>query len=261
MRLPAWAVVVCTAALAVAAAMLVVLELHGTGAAAADGGGPRQSSVSRRLHAFVVDRRVPDLPLIGADGRRTSLAAYRGRVVVVTPFLTLCGEVCPMTTGAFMDMSREAARAGLGHRVAFVEVSVDPWRDRPWRLRAYSRLTGVRTPMMTGTRGEIAAFWRFFGVGYKKVPQGKPPDVDWSTHRPLTFDVEHTDGVFIVDASGRERLVVPGMVGGMAGRLNRPLLALLSSTGRFDLTHSRLAGWTTGGVMRDVRYLLAHPSR
>lgn len=261
-RLPAWVVALCGVALIAAAGGIAVIGLGGGADAGTTAPKSRSqpSPLARRLHAFVVDRSVPDLQLVGADGRPTSLRRYRGRVVVMTPFLTLCGEVCPLTTGAFMQMRREAAAAGLAHRVAFVEVTVDPWRDLPWRLRAYARLTGSRTPMLTGSHAEIAAFWRFFGVGYKRTPQGKPPDVDWLTHRPLTFDVEHTDAVFILDARGRERLVAPGVVGGMAGRLSRPLASLLSATGRFDMNHPRLAGWTTADVMRDVRYLLAHPS-
>lgn len=263
LRLGRWTVALWGAAALAAAGCAAVLLLDrggGDAGAAPRTGGSPGTRLAARLHAFPVDRRVPDLPLVGADGRPVSLAAYRGRIVVLTPILTLCGEVCPMTTGAFMDLRQQVARDGLARKVVFVEVTVDPWRDAPWRLRAYARLTGARVPMLTGSRAQIAAFWRFFGVGYRRVAQGTPPDVDWATHRPLTFDVEHTDAVFLVDARGRERLVVPGMVGGMAGRLQRPLRSLLSATGRFDLTHPRLAGWTTAGIMRDVRYLLAHPS-
>ena len=44
-----------------------------------------------------------------------------------------------------------------------------------------------------------------------RVPQGKPPDVDWLTHKPETFDVQHTDALFFIDPAGQERIVDEGM--------------------------------------------------
>src|SRR5581483_215229 len=163
-----------------------------------------------------LDRPLPDLPLIDARGHPTSLAAYRGRYLVLAPSLTLCHEVCPMTTAALATLQRSLRRDGLGSDTAVAEVTVDPWRDTPARLRAYRRLAGVNFDLLTGTPAEIRRLWKFFGVFYKRVPQGKPPDVDWLTHRAETFDVQHTDGVFIVDPAGHWRIGDLGMpyVGG-----------------------------------------------
>src|SRR5438552_2600787 len=110
-----------------------------------------------------VDRAVPSVSLLGADGKPTSLAAFRGKVVVLSPFLTLCSEVCPITAGAYIEMRRALRKAGLADRVAFVEVTVDPGRDSPARLRAFARLTGIDWTMLTGTAQQIDAFWSFFG--------------------------------------------------------------------------------------------------
>ncbi|HWF26419.1 MAG TPA: SCO family protein, partial [Solirubrobacteraceae bacterium] len=49
-------------------------------------------------------RPVPDVQLIDVRGRRFSLAAWRGKWVVLAPSMTLCAEVCPMTTGALMQL-------------------------------------------------------------------------------------------------------------------------------------------------------------
>lgn len=195
------------------------------------------------------------MTLVDAHGRPTSLAALRGRVVVLAPSLTLCGEVCPMTTGAFGLMRHTIDAQGLGRRVAFVEVTVDPWRDSPYRLRAYGRLTGVRLTELTGSVVQIRRFWRFFGIGFKRVPEGKPPDIDWLTHRPETFDVEHADGVFVIDAAGHERDFFPGPAN-MRGRLSARLRSLLSAEGRGNLAHP-VNAWTTGNVLRAVRRLVA----
>jgi protein SCO1 len=189
-------------------------------------------------------------------GRAVSLPAYRGRVVVLAPFLTLCHEVCPLTTGAFEEMKAAVDRAGLGGRVVFVEVSVDPWRDDPARLRAFARLTSVRFPLLTGSRRQLARFWRFFDVGYWHVPEGRPPERDWLTGTPLTFDVGHTDGLVLLDTQGRERIVVAGIPRG--GLLSPALRRLLDAQGRQELQRQQ-PGWTTAQALSDVAYLLGRP--
>ena len=73
----------------------------------------------------------------------TSLAAMRGQVVVLAGFLTLCQETCPLTTGNLLVMGRAVTAAGLGRRVRFAELTVDPGRDTPARLRAYRALVGA----------------------------------------------------------------------------------------------------------------------
>lgn len=207
-----------------------------------------------RLFGFAENRPVPNVPLIGENGRTTSLEAFRGKIVVLSPFLTLCGEVCPITTGAFLQLQRDVEAAGLGDKVVFVEVTVDPHRDTPARLRAFARLTGVRFPMLTGTPANIRTLWNFFGVGYKRVPQGNPPDIDWWTHKPLTYDVEHVDAVFFIDPQGVERAFVGGMAD-VGGKLPKVLRGLLSPTGLNNLKHPAGA-WTEPQVLADIGHLL-----
>jgi protein SCO1 len=234
-------------AVAIAAAAVAVA----IGATLALAGGTAQPP----LFGDAADRVVPPLQLENEQGGLTSLAAYRGRVVVLAPFLTLCGEVCPLTTGAFEAMQRDVDRAGLGSQVVFAEVSVDPARDTPARLRAFARLTGIRFPLLTGTSAQIARFWHFFGVAYWRTKEGTPPDTDWLTGKPLTFDVSHTDGLFVVDASGRERVLDVGMPA--VGKLPSALSRLLDAQGRSDLAHPQ-AGWTLPQALDDLGRVLGH---
>jgi cytochrome oxidase Cu insertion factor (SCO1/SenC/PrrC family) len=241
---PRWWLVATAAAAAAAAA---------AGAALALARGPAQPP----LHGDAVDRAVPQLSLEDDHGSVTSLAAFRGRVVVLAPFLTLCHEVCPLTTGAFQAMQRDVARAGLTGKVVFAEVSVDPWRDTPARLRAFARLTPTRFPLLTGTPAQLARFWRFFGVAYWRTEEGVPADTDWRTGKPLTFDVSHTDGLFLIDASGHERILDVGMPQ-LGPRLPTALSRLLNADGRSDLMHPR-AGWTIRQALDDLSRLAGRP--
>jgi len=240
---------------AAVAIMLVLLAVATIGSAGAPAGkrSPRSSSLA--VGTALQPRSVPPLGLIDEHGRATSLAAFRGKWVVFAPSMTLCHEVCPLTTGAFMQLTAQLRQAGLGNRVLVAEVTVDPWRDTPDRLRAYRRLTGANFTLLTGTQAEIRRLWKFFGVYYARVPQGNPPDIDWLTHRPETFDVQHTDGLFILDSAGRERMADEGMAG-VDGRLSAALRGLLDREGLENLAHPQ-APWTAGQVFDDVGELMS----
>lgn len=199
-------------------------------------------------------RQLPPMPLVNEHGRPFSLAAWRGKWIVLAPSMTLCHEVCPLTSGVLMALQERLGVAGLSKRVVVAEATVDPWRDTPARLRAYRRMTGVNLPMLTGTQSEIKRLWSFLGVYYAKVPEGHPADIDWMTHRPERFDVDHTDAIFIIDPHGQERIVDDGMPQ-ISGPLPVPLHRLLDAQGRRNLVHPELP-WTAAEILEDLDYLM-----
>lgn len=199
-------------------------------------------------------RPVPAVQLTDEHGKPFSPSAWRGKWVVLAPSLTLCHEVCPMTTGALMQLTGAVRKAGLSGQVVVAEATVDPWRDSPARLRAYRRLTGANFVMLTGSQAEIRRLWKFFGVYYHRVPQGKPPDTDWMTHKPETFDIDHTDALFFIDPSGRERIVDEGMPD-VGGHLSPVLRNMLSDVGTKNLAHPQLP-WNASEALDDLYYLM-----
>jgi cytochrome oxidase Cu insertion factor (SCO1/SenC/PrrC family) len=201
-----------------------------------------------------LNRPVPMVPLLTEHGKQVSLAAFRGKVVVLSPILTLCHEVCPLTTGAFLGLEQAVRNAGLGDRVVFAEVSVDPWRDSPARLRAFAHLTGIDFALLTGTPQNLRRLWRFFGVAYFKTPQGTPPDRDWWTHKPESFDVAHSDGLFFVDRRGHWRIAILGMPN-VHGKLAARLRSLLSDKGLENLARPEVP-WTVSQALGDLSFLL-----
>jgi cytochrome oxidase Cu insertion factor (SCO1/SenC/PrrC family)/thiol-disulfide isomerase/thioredoxin len=200
--------------------------------------------------ALAHPRRVPRFHLVASDGRPTSLNAMRGKWIVLAPSMTLCREVCPMTTGALEELKATLAHDGIGKQVDVVETTVDPWRDRPARLRAYHRKFGADFTMLTGSPDSIRKMWDWFGVQYRRVPEDTPPDIDWWTHKPEKFDVNHTDAVFIIDPHGEERMVEDGMPQ-LEGKLSHPLRKLLDDDGVKNLEHPQLP-WTSDQVADDV---------
>jgi protein SCO1/2 len=201
-----------------------------------------------------LDQPVPDLALIDQHGRQVSLASLRGKVVVIYPFLTACHEVCPMTTGAFIQMSDAIRRAGLGDRVALLEVSVDPGRDTPQRLAAYADLVSADWTMLTGSANQLRRFWAFFGVYFSQTNIEQPAPIDWYTNEPETYDVTHTQALIFVDPQGHERIVLVGTAD-TGHALPSPLAAMLNDVGRSQLAHPQ-APWTVQEALDNVGALL-----
>jgi protein SCO1/2 len=175
-------------------------------------------------------------------------------VVVLAPFLSLCQDECPLITAAFISLQHDVQAAGLSHRVAFVEATVDPVRDSVARLAAYQREFGADWDLWTGTPAQMATFWKPFGVSYQFVSEEQPAKTDWWTGKPLTYDVVHTDGYILIDAGGRERFVdasAPNIP-----NLSPKLKALLNEGGVQALSHPGPTSWTTADVLTALSWVL-----
>lgn len=247
-----WVLTIAAAAMAVVLIVVsIIAATRHSRAATAPASVPAPLAAGTQLPK---PRPVPAVGLVDASGRRVSPRSWRGRWVILAPSMTLCHEVCPMTTAVLNELQGEVQRAGLSREVVVATATVDPWRDTPARLRAYTRLSGAGFQMLTGTQAAIRRLWHFFGVSYYRVPQGHPPDVDWLTHRPETFDVQHTDAVFLIDPAGQERIADDGMPQ-VGGPLPAALQKLLNDEGRHNLAHPQFA-WSAGAVMDDLYHLM-----
>ena len=204
----------------------------------------------------MLNRPTPQtVPLVDQRGHAVSLATLRGKVVVLAPFLSLCQDECPLVTGAFISLQRDVHAAGLSQRVVFVEATVDPGRDTVARLAAYEKEFGADWDLWTGTPADIAAFWKPFGVEYQIVPEEQPPKIDWFTGKPLTYDVDHTDGYILIDAGGRERFV-DATAPNEKGQLDPKLRGLLDEGGEHELQNPQAPDWTTADALASISWLL-----
>jgi len=234
-------------------------------AATACGGSTGTPGPPSAYLGTVVDRPVPagiaNLPLTTDAGRPTSLGAWRGQVVVLADFLTLCQETCPLTTGNLLMMDRAVTAAGLGRRVRFAELTVDPGRDTPSRLRAYRTLTGAPSNwlLLTGRPAVIERIWRYFGVWYQRVGEDRPPGTDWLTGRTLSYDIDHADDLLYIDASGRLRFVVAGAPNASGAPVSPALRRFLNAQGQANLAHPDASTWTAAEALAPIAWLTGRP--
>jgi protein SCO1 len=207
----------------------------------------------------VIDQRVPGsllhLPLRNQRGRRVNLASWPGKTVLLVPFLSLCSDICPLTTGNLLQAEESLRRDRAASGVQIVEISVDPKRDTPARLAAYAKLTGVRFQLVTERPRELAALARFFGFTYEKVPEGNPPSIDWWTGKPLTYDINHSDNYYVINPAGNER-VVQDAAPDFHGHLNPKLYRFLSGLGHYHIKHPAEPDWTPADVLAALAYVL-----
>jgi protein SCO1/2 len=144
----------------------------------------------------------PAISLEDQSGRARSLAALRGRVVVVTFLFTSCPDVCPLTADKLAAADRGLGDAG---RVAYVAVSLDPEGDTPEARREFvarHRLPGGRSFFLNGPRPQLESVWADYGIGREEVAARV------AGHEGDGHTVMHTDVMFLVDAEGNEREVV-----------------------------------------------------
>lgn len=214
----------------------------------------------------VVDGLLPaaiaHMPLTEANGTRTDLAAFRGKTVMVADFMTLCTDVCPLISANAVSLARTLATDGLSGRTALLEITLDPRRDTASRLRAYQDLYGPRPPnwyLLRASPRDTKTFWKYFGVYRRRVKEGTPPDRDWLTGKPLTYDIAHSDDLVFLGSAGEERFVIDGNPDTRGQAPPRVLRNGLSAQGRRDLRHpNAVEDWTTSQALRVFDWLLGH---
>jgi protein SCO1/2 len=117
-----------------------------------------------RYARTVASYKIPDVKLLDAEGRQTSLAValdHDGPVLLQFVFTT-CTTICPAMTGSF-----SAFQGKLGDqvkKVRMVSISIDPEHDRPDRLRAHAKSleAGPQWRFYTGRVQDIAAVQKAF---------------------------------------------------------------------------------------------------
>ncbi len=187
-----------------------------------------------------------------------TLGSLRGKTLMIVPFLTLCTDICPMTTGNLVQVERALVHGGEASKVAIVEVSVDPGRDTVARLAAYAKLTGADWYLTTETPASLAELAKYFGFYYEQVPEDSPPSIDWLTHQPLTYDINHSDGYMLVTPAGHivfANASTPAFHGTLPPELRR----FLSTQGVDHLKHPPQPAWTPSDALTALSWALGKP--
>jgi protein SCO1/2 len=204
--------------------------------------------------------RILDLPLVDQDGKPADLASFHGKILMISDTMTLCQETCPLDTADLVQTARELDADGLAGKVEFLTITIDPTRDTPAQLAAYRNLyqpVPANWQALTGSASAISALWKYFGAYIQKVPEGSPPDVNWRTGANLTYDLDHSDEIFFVNASATERFLLEGMGHVAAGTaVPEAMKKYLDAQGLANLNAPASDGWTVPQALETLSWLL-----
>ncbi len=131
----------------------------------------------------------PDFSLVDQDERPLTLAALRGKVVLLDFVYTRCPGPCPILTGIHRDVRDGLAGADRA-RVQLVSITLDPAHDTPEVLRAWASARRLETrgwSFATGPVAGVDTVARAYGVGSVRQPTG---------------EIEHTVATFLIDREG-----------------------------------------------------------
>jgi len=173
------------------AAALVLTPLPGIAAGNAGLADPRLDP--RRVLAqseAALGTLIGDHHFTDSQGRRFSLADYRGKPLVISLIYTSCSTVCPTTTQHLLDAVAEARRSIGADRFAVLTIGFDARRDTPQRLAAFATQQGIPVAtwqLASGDETTLAALMRDLGFSYMAAAGG----------------FEHITQTSIIDADGR----------------------------------------------------------
>ena len=196
-----------------------------------------------------------------SQGRPLMLSSLAGKVVVISDMMTLCQESCPLDTANVVAAARAVERAGLGSKVVFLSITIDPGRDTVAQLAAYRKLY-AKAPadwlVATGTPDTLTRFWKQFGVYIQRVPDKPPVPHNWRTGAPLSYDLTHSDEVFFLDQHSHERFLLEGTPHVAPGApLPHKLRQFMDATGQHNITHPDRQAWTLPQELQVLSWLMA----
>ncbi|CAG1016474.1 SCO1 protein [Burkholderiaceae bacterium] len=137
-----------------------------------------------------------DFQLLDHRGNRTSLADFKGKVVLLFFGFTHCPDICPTTLA---DMARVVNGLGPdGAKVQGLFATVDPARDTPEVLAKYLSPFHPGFIGLYGDEPTTAALAREFKFFYGIQPG----------HGAGHHSVDHGGAIYVFDPQGRLRLLM-----------------------------------------------------
>ena len=142
-------------------------------------------------------RALPDFTLRDQSGHEVSMAAQRGKLVLLTFLYTHCPDVCPLITQNLNEGLRMLGPARDDVRV--LAVSVDPEGDTPKSVHAFAKAHHLLPQFhyLTGSRAELTKVWKAYDV----AAVARDPEL-----------VDHTAYTMLVDRSGQGRVIYDSQV-------------------------------------------------
>lgn len=149
-------------------------------------------------HGTNVTGVLPDLEFELTDERGELVTAddFRGRPSLLFFGFTNCPGICPATLG-HLKVAIESL-GSEGERLQVLLATVDPARDTPEALQAYTRRFGPWLHGLTGPEAELRRLNQAYKVDFSNLPADPGGN----------YEVLHSGVVFAFDEAGRCRVLI-----------------------------------------------------
>jgi cytochrome oxidase Cu insertion factor (SCO1/SenC/PrrC family) len=189
----------------------------------------------------------PGFRLVNQFGQRVSLAAFRGKVVILAFTDSQCTTICPLTTVSMLEARQLLGRAG--DQVQLLGVNANPKATAVSDVMGYSRSHSMvnQWDFLTGSLPQLQAVWRAYHV-YVQIQAGQ---------------IDHTPALYVIDQQGRERkLYLTTMAYASVGQAAQILAQEVSSLlpGHPKLASQRSLAYVRGLSPKSRSVLPAVPS-
>lgn len=158
---------------------------------------PQETPIQTSLKAGTTldGSQAPAFSLRDQNGMTITLQQMRGRVVILTFLDATCTTECPITA-QYLDWTTQFLGNGATQNVAWLAMSVNP-SNTPQDANTFMKKNAVQVPLhvLMGGQAQLAPLWNAYHISVQHTESG---------------DVEHTLGLYLIDAQGREREWVDG---------------------------------------------------
>ena len=136
------------------------------------------------------------------NGKPSTLADFKGKVVVVFFGYTQCPDVCPTTLSELAGIKK--ALGSEAERLQVIFITLDPQRDTPELMAGFVPAFDSSFLGLWGEQAVIDKVAKDFKVFAQKVP----------SKDSKSYTIDHTAGSYVFDDQGRIRLFVRHGQGG-----------------------------------------------
>ena len=137
------------------------------------------------------DTPAPNFQLVDQTGRATSLAQFRGRVVLIAFVDSQCTTICPLTTESMVEALRLLGPAAPD--VQLLGINANPLALKVSDVAAYTRAHEMQGKwrFLTGALPQLEKVWRDYHVYVSAINN----------------DIDHQPAMVLIDPVGREHKI------------------------------------------------------
>ena len=130
-------------------------------------------------------------------GKKTSLAAFKGKTVVLNFGYTHCPDICPTTLAELNRVLAKLGKNAQAVRVLFI--TVDPARDTAAHLKGYLAYFNKDIVGLTGSEENIRKVASLYSTAFRKM-EGKSK---------AGYVVAHTGFIYLLNSHGKVKYILP----------------------------------------------------